>query len=145
MRYQVLVDIDLPLEKVVEKFRNTENYYDWMKGLKKLENIKGQPGEEGSETYLHFDTGKRKMKMLEKVLKSDLPETYLVSYEVNGVYNEVNNHFESLGPDKTRYTTNNLFQFKGVMKIMAFLMRGAFKKQSLKYLNDFKKFVENKG
>ncbi len=144
MRYEVLVDIDLPLEKVVQEFENTENYYDWMKGLEKLEHVKGEPGKEGSQTYLHFDTGKRKMKMLEKVLINNLPKSYKVSYEVNGVYNEVDNQFESLGPETTRYTTDNLFQFKGIMKIMAFLMKGAFKKQSLKYLNDFKKFVENK-
>jgi hypothetical protein len=144
MRYQVLVDIDLPLEIVIEEFRNTENYYDWMKGLKKLDHIKGEPGKEGSETYLHFDTGKRKMKMLEKVLKNDLPDSYLVSYEVNGVHNEVDNHFESIGPNQTRYTTDNLFEFKGIMKAMAFLMKGTFKKQSLKYLNDFKIFVEKK-
>tara|TARA_B100000508_G_C11465688_1_gene282159 strand:- start:16556 stop:16993 length:438 start_codon:yes stop_codon:yes gene_type:complete len=142
MRYEVLVDIDLPIDEVVEKFRNTENYYDWMKGLEKIEHVKGEPGEKGAENYLYFNTGKRKMKMLEKVLRSDLPKSYLVSYEVNGVYNEVDNHFEKIDETTTRYTTDNLFEFKGIMKLMAFFMKSAFKKQSLKYLNDFKKFVE---
>lgn len=142
MRYQVVVDIDLPLKEVVQKFENTENYYDWMKGLEKIEQVKGEPGEEGAETYLIFNTGKRKMKMLEKVLRNDLPASYLVSYEVKGVYNEVDNQFEALDKNRTQYTTDNLFEFKGIMKLMAFLMRGSFKKQSLKYLNDFKKFVE---
>lgn len=143
MKYSVLVDIDLPIDEVVKKFENTENYYDWMKGLEKIENVKGEPGKEGAETYLHFNMGKRKMKMLEKVLRNDLPKSYLVSYEVNGVYNEVDNHFEALSENKTRYTTDNLFEFKGIMKLMSVFMKGAFKKQSLKYLNDFKKFVEN--
>lgn len=142
MRYQVVVDIDLPLKEVVQKFENTENYYDWMKGLEKIEQVKGEAGKEGAETYLFFNTGKRKMKMLEKVLRNDLPKSYLVSYEVKGVYNEVDNQFEALDENRTQYTTDNLFEFKGIMKVMAFLMRGAFKKQSLKYLNDFKKFVE---
>lgn len=142
MRYQVLVDIDLPLEEVVEKFRNTENYYDWMKGLKKIEHHKGEAGKEGTETYIHFDTGKRKMKMLERIITNDLPKSYKVSYEVNGVYNEVDNNFEALDGERTRYTTDNLFEFKGLMKVIAFFMKNTFKKQSLKYLNDFKKFVE---
>jgi hypothetical protein len=34
------------------------------------------------------------------------------------------------------------FQFKGFMKIIGFLFPGAFKKQSLKYLVDFKQFAE---
>ena len=42
-----------------------------------------------------------------------------------------------------RYTTEQEFQFKGFMKIMAFLMPGAFKKQSMQYLKDFKAFAEN--
>ena len=35
------------------------------------------------------------------------------------------------------------FRFKGFMKIIGLLMPGAFKKQSKKYLEDFKYFVEN--
>jgi len=36
------------------------------------------------------------------------------------------------------------FEFAGFgMKLIGFLMPGAFKKQSLKYLTDFKDFAEN--
>ncbi|MEO2058942.1 MAG: SRPBCC family protein, partial [Mesonia sp.] len=36
------------------------------------------------------------------------------------------------------------FQFSSfAMKVMGFLMPGAFKKQSLKYMKDFKAFVED--
>ena len=142
MRYQVYVDINLPIEKVVEKFKNSENYYDWMEGLEKIEPVQGEMGQEGTQNYFHFKTGKREMKMLETVKRNNLPHSYLISYEVNGVFNEVDSQFEALNENKTRYTTNNLFRFKGMMKIMALFMKGAFKKQSLSYLNSFKKFVE---
>jgi hypothetical protein len=142
MRYEVYVDIDLPLGKVVEKFKNSKNYYDWMEGLEKIETVQGEMGEEGAQHYFHFKIGKREMKMLETVKRNNLPESYLISYEVNGVYNEVDSHFEALNDKKTRYTTDNLFRFKGMMKLMALFMKGAFKKQSLSYLNAFKKFVE---
>jgi hypothetical protein len=142
MRYQVYVDIDLPIEKVVKKFENSENYYDWMEGLEKIEHVQGETGEEGAQNYFHFKTGKRAMKMLETVKRNNLPHSYLISYEVNGVYNEVDSQFEALDEESTRYTTDNLFKFKGVMQLMALFMKGTFKKQSLSYLNAFKKFVE---
>ena len=44
---------------------------------------------------------------------------------------------------KTRWISESEFQFSGFgMKLMGLLMPGAFKKQSLKYMEDFKNFAE---
>ena len=44
---------------------------------------------------------------------------------------------------KTRWISESEFQFSSLgMKLMAFLMPGAFKKQSMKYAVDFKNFAE---
>ncbi len=145
MKYTIEVDIDRPLNEVVEKFDNQDNYSSWMKGLESFENIEGKQGQEGSKTKFNFKMGKRNMVMIETVLKRDLPKQYLVSYEVNGVYNEVDNRFEKIDDNKTLYTTYQYFKFKGFMRVLAFFIGGSFKKQSLKYANDFKKFVENDG
>lgn len=145
MKYTVEVDVDCPLNEVVEKFDNQDNYSSWMKGLESFENIEGKQGQEGAKTKFKFDMGKRKMKMIETVLKRDLPKQYVVSYEVNGVYNEVDNRFEKIDDSNTLYTTHQYFKFKGFMKIIGLLFGRSFKKQSLKYANDFKKFVENDG
>jgi uncharacterized membrane protein len=145
MKYTIEVDIDRPLNEVVEKFDNQDNYSSWMKGLESFENIEGKQGQEGSKTKFIFNMGKRKMEMIETVLKRDLPKQYLLSYEVNGVYNEVDNRFEKIDDKNTLYTTHQYFKFKGFMKVMAFFIGRSFKKQSLKYANDFKKFVENDG
>lgn len=142
MKYTVEVDIDRPLKEVVEKFDNQDNYSSWMKGLESFENIEGKQGQEGSKTKFIFKMGKRNMEMIETVLKRDLPKQYVVSYEVNGVYNEVDNRFDKIDDHKTLYTTQQYFKFKGMMKILAFFIGKSFKKQSLKYANDFKKFVE---
>ena len=46
--------------------------------------------------------------------------------------------------DIDEWVSESEFQFQGFgMKLFGFLMPGAFKKQSQKYLNDFKNFVEN--
>ncbi|MGM0479732.1 MAG: SRPBCC family protein [Bacteroidota bacterium] len=144
MKYTVEVEIDKPLQKVVEVFRNTENYYDWMQGLEKIEQLSGTPGSEGAETLLHFKMGKRRMQMKETVLRANLPDSYLVSYDVKGVYNEVDNKFESIDNNRTLYTTANYFRFSGLMKLFSLFGKKSFTKQSLKYANDFKKFVEEK-
>lgn len=48
-----------------------------------------------------------------------------------------------LQANQTKHVTENEFQFKGVMmNLMGFLMPGAFKKQSYKYLKAFKTFAE---
>jgi hypothetical protein len=62
---------------------------------------------------------------------------------VQNVYNEVKNYFEEVGPQQTRYSTDNYFRFSGVMKLFAFFMQSAFKKTSQDYLNRFKAFAES--
>ncbi|MEX2483331.1 MAG: SRPBCC family protein [Brumimicrobium sp.] len=143
MKFTVEVDIDRPIKEVIEKFDNQENYSSWMKGLESFENIEGKQGQEGAKTKFNFKMGKRNMEMIETVLKRELPKQYLVSYEVNGVYNEVDNRFEKIDNQKTLYTTHQYFKFKGFMRFLAFFIGRSFKKQSLKYANDFKKFVES--
>ena len=55
----------------------------------------------------------------------------------------VKNKFIKLSDNKTGNITEQEFKFKGFMKLIGFLMPGAFKKQSIKYLEDFKNFAES--
>ena len=142
MKYTTVVEIDHPTDQVVRYFDNQENYFEWMEGLKKYEVNPGDFGQEGAEAEMEFLLGKRKIKIKEKVLRRNLPTEYVVQYEVNGVKNIVRNVFESTSQGKTRYLSENEFEFSGFMKLMAWLMPGSFKKQSLKYQTDFKRFVE---
>ena len=48
-----------------------------------------------------------------------------------------------MGPNRTKYISEQEFQFKGFMKVIGFIMPGAFKKQSMKYLEAFKNFAES--
>lgn len=53
------------------------------------------------------------------------------------------NSFEVINDHTTKWISESEFQFSGfMMKLMGFLMPGAFKKQSIKYLGDFKAFAE---
>ncbi|MGZ4090907.1 MAG: hypothetical protein ACXVNO_09335 [Bacteroidia bacterium] len=52
------------------------------------------------------------------------------------------NKFERVNDTTTRYISEQEFRFKGMMRFIALLMPGAFRKQSMKYLESFKNFVE---
>lgn len=143
MKYSVSIDIERPLDEVIALFDNPENMKHWMEDLLSFEPLSGIPGEPGAKSRLVFQMGKRKMEMIESILVRDLPREFSGAYEAPGVYNEVRNFFESIGENKTRYTTEQEFHFKGMMKLMALLMPGAFKKQSYKYLESFKRFAES--
>jgi uncharacterized membrane protein len=143
MKYSVLITIDKPVNEVVALFDNVDNMKKWMNGLESFEPLDGTPGEVGAKSRLRFKMGKREIEMIETITAKNLPEEFTGTYEAKGVFNIVRNSFEPLPGNKTKYTTEQEFQFKGFMKLMGLLMPGAFKKQSMKYLQDFKAFAES--
>ncbi|MEL6536019.1 MAG: SRPBCC family protein [Bacteroidota bacterium] len=142
MRYTTVVEINCPIDQVVEFFDSQENYPHWMEGLVRHTVVSGTFGQPGTKSELEFQLGKRGFKMTEQVLERNFPAEYLVRYQTPGVENLVKSKFQSTPEGKTKYLSENEFQFKGFMKIIAWLMPGSFKKQSLKYQTDFKQFVE---
>lgn len=142
MKYQNEVIINAPREKVVALFDDPENLKKWQKGFVSMELIEGDPGEVGAKHKLHYKMGKRDVEMIETVTARNLPENLSGTYEAKSVFNAISNNFEDQGNGTTRYWTENEFRLSGSMKIFGWLMPGAFKKQSQKYLEDFKAFVE---
>lgn len=144
MKYTCKIEINQPVEKVIELFDNVDNLPKWMEGLESFEHLSGEAGQPGAKSLLKFKMGKRKMEMTETITVRNLPEEFSGSYEMDGVINHIKNTFSAISESKTLYTTENEFVIKNniVMKIFAFLMPGMFKKQSMKYLQSFKKFAE---
>lgn len=144
MTYEISIEINKPIEDVTALFKDRTNDKLWMKGFQKKTPIEGNEGEEGAKCNVEFKMGKRHFKMEEEIVKINLPEEYTTTYTTPKVFNVVKNFFEKIDVNSTNYRTQQDFQFKGFMKIMAFLMPGAFKKQSMQYLKDFKAFAENR-
>lgn len=143
MRYTTTIEIDKPMDEVIKLFDNTDNYVQWMDGLQSFKVLEGKAGQEGSKAHYKFKIGKRKIEMVETVTKRNFPYEYTVSYNTKGVINTVKNIFKKIDNGRTKYSTENHFHFKGIMKLIGYLMPAMFKKQSLKYQSDFKNFVEN--
>lgn len=142
MKYTTEVLIELPRDEFLKKLNKAENMKHWMRGLISYEQISGEPGTEGAQMNMKFKMGKRDMEMVETIIKRNLPEEMHMVYDTKGVHNIQKNYFKEEN-GKTRWVSESEFQFESFgMKLMAFLMPGAFKKQSRKYADDFKNFAE---
>lgn len=143
MKYNCDIEINLPRSRVIELFDSVENLYKWQPGLVSFEHIEGEPGQVGSKSKLNYKMGKRDIEMVETITVRNLPDEFSGTYEAKGVFNIVKNKFIEIDQNKTKWMTENEFQFSGFMKIMGLLMPGAFKKESMKYLRQFKDFAES--
>ena len=143
MKYTVTIDVELPRERVIELFDSSENLYKWQRGLQRFETIEGERGQPGSKSEMVYQMGKRRLELLETITRRELPDRFDATYDAKGVHNVCENRFIEAGPDKTRWEADQEFQMTGFMKVMGWLMPGAFKKQSLKYMQDFKAFAED--
>lgn len=142
MQYLSQIVINKPVDEVVRLFDNPDNLYLWMDGLQSFELLSGEAGKPGARSKLVFLMGKRRMEMIETITVRDLPKEFSGTYDAPGVHNIVINRFQAQADGTTLYIVDNTFHFKGFMKVIGFLMPGAFKKQSYKYLEQFKAFVE---
>lgn len=143
MTYTVEITVDLPRDVFIKTLDNPDNMKHWQRGLVGYEHISPIPGVKGAKMSLKYKMGRRNLEMVETILNQNLPDELHVTYKTKGVQNIQKNYFEEAN-GKTRWISECDFQFSGFgMRIMGFLMPGAFKKQSLKYLEDFKAFAEH--
>ena len=143
MKYSQEVIIDLPRQKVIVIFDNQANAFKWMKGLESWDQISGEIGQEGAKSKMVFKSKKREMEIVEEITKKQLPEIVNFVFTSKGVTNWNDNRFESISDTQTKWVQSNVFKCKGMIWVFAALMPGAFKKQSMKSMDDFKTFAEN--
>lgn len=144
MKYTTEVIIEKPIDEVINKLDNSDNMKHWQAGLVNTEHLSGTPGEFGAKMKLHYKFGKRKMELVETITKRNFPSEFHATYATTGVHNIQQNFFESTSDGHTKWTSKSEFQPTNfTMRAMLFLMPRSFKKQSLKYMTDFKNFVEH--
>lgn len=143
MKYTCEIEINQPVKKVIELIDNAENMKHWMKGLESYEILNGN-GDVGTKMKMIFNHGKRKMEMIETIVKKDLPQAWHATYEAKNVWNRQENSFISTPSNHTIWRADSEFKFSGIMKFFALLYgKNGFKKQSMKHLVAFKEFAES--
>lgn len=144
MKFNCSVEINLPLRKVVELFEDSENLKNWQDGFIKMESLSEKPKEVGAKSKLYYISGKRKIILEETILVYNLPDEFTGRYEAKEMVNTMKNNFVALSDSNTKWTAEIEYtEFRGfIPKLMAKLLPGMFKKQTQKWLNQFKAFAE---
>ncbi|WP_203296477.1 SRPBCC family protein [Luteirhabdus pelagi] len=145
MKYSVEIIINAPRKEVVQKLEEPENLKHWQRGLISYKHLHNKDmNNAGAKMQLHYKMGKREMVLTETILVNNLPSELHATYDTKGVHNIQKNYFKEVDESTTEWISESEFQFGSFgMKMMGFLMPGAFKKQSRQYMRDFKAFVED--
>ena len=144
MKYTTEITVDVPRNEFIKKMDNPKNMKHWQRGLTGYKELSEVPGKEGSKMELYYKMGKRDIILIETILKYNMPYEFHATYDTKGVHNIQKNYFKDIDGHTTKWISETEFQFSSFfMKLIGFLMPGSFKKQSMKYAQDFKAFAEN--
>ena len=81
------------------------------------------------------------MEMIEIATANHLPNSMSGMYEMKGIKNIIHNYFEDKG-DSTVWTSDSESIFSGfTMKLFSRFMTCSYKKQSFKFMENFKEFA----
>ncbi len=144
MKFSCSVDINAPIDKVVALFNDPAHFKDWQSGFISYEPFSGAARMAGAKARVNYINGKHKIELVETIQVMNLPTEMTALYEHKHMVNDMTSSFVELPGQKTRYTTSTSYvKFRGfIPSLMAFLMPGMFRKQSQKWLDQFKVFVE---
>jgi hypothetical protein len=143
MKYTAEIRINLPRDRVLEIFDNTENLYKWQPGLRSMTHLEGKSGEMGARSSLVYEGRKGDLVITETITVKKLPQQMHMTYKSRGVFNVVENWFTEEEPGITLWRSVNLFRFNGFMMLMAPFMKQAFIHHTMLNMDRFKLFAEN--
>ena len=144
MHYVIETEINQPRDKVVELFDNPDNLAFWQPGFVSFTHESGEAGTPGAKSRIKYRHGNREFEMLETVTVRNLPEEFSGEFEVPGMFTvEIKNFFRELGPGKTMLRAEDTVKWTGwLMKIMSVIMGPCTKRESKKFMDNFKAFAE---
>ena len=144
MKFTCSVVINQPKEKVAAFFADPKYLSHYQDGFIKKELVSGTEGQNGSISKMYYKMGKGEMLLTETILDNSLPDSFFSKYHHKHTDNTMKCTFTAIDENTTRYESEiDYTAFRGFMiKVMATLFPGFFKKQVQKWLNNFKTFVE---
>ena len=96
MKYVCEVEINIPVEKVVDFWSDEINFSNWQDGFISIELLEGNWNVEGSKSKILFKNGKQKMELIETVISNNLPFSKKALYEHIHMSNTQLSRFEKI-------------------------------------------------
>ena len=153
MKYTTSIEIALPREKVLQMLADPAHMPKWLRGLVSHEPVDGAHGQLGTSSRVVFHMGKQRMEATETITRLDpadlraIPSSVVVHYDREivgeGMWQAQRDRIIEVGPNTTLWESESEFRFDGLlMRLMALLMPGSFRKQLRQHMQDFKAFAE---
>ena len=142
MKFTESITIALARDRVIALLDSLENLALWQPDLLETRQLEGEYRQAGAKTELRYKMGKKELVMVETIVERTLPDAIVVQYQSKDVWNQLHSTFSQTDADQTLWTLHCEFQCRGYMKLFAWLMPWAFKKETRETLQSFKKFAE---
>ena len=144
MKFTCLTEIYASREEVVALWDNPDNLQHWQEGFESFKLVQGGAGEVGSKTVLTYNNKGNRFDLEETVIENNLPNVFEGEYEHITMTNRMRNSFVAIDENTTIWKAEiHYTQFNGfMMKLFGFFAKRVFKKQTQKWLDNFKVFVE---
>ena len=143
MKCHYQIDINLPLNQVLQLMNNTDYYHRWQRGLISTKLIKGENGKPGAKRRIYIKIAGQRVKMIETILDNQPPEKWQARYTSSGLKSIQTNFFKSKDENTTQWDTYSEFSFSGGMVLVSKVMPQVFKERARLTQTDFKAFAEN--
>ena len=154
MKFTVSIEIGLPREKVVNLLADPEHLPKWLRGLVLHEPLNGAHGQVGTRSRVVMQTGQQQMECIETITRREpvdlraIPRESVVHFDREivgkGMWSAARERLTEIDPQTTLWVSENEYRFSGLlMRLVGLVMPGAFRKQTLQHMRDFKAFVEH--
>jgi len=143
MKYTCTIELNLPIDKVVELWENEAHFNQWQDGFQSITHLSETPHTTGAKSKIVYEDNRR-IELLETIITANLPDEKTALYEHTHMTNTQTTRFRKIDDNKTQYISEVEYtKFNGLMiKVFAKLFPGKFKGQSQKWMNQFKEFAE---
>lgn len=144
MKFQHSIIINKPQEEVAAYFADPSYLSLHQDGFLRKEFDTGEPGTDGATARMYYKQGNGEMEITETIVANNLPDSFEAFYHHKHMDNTFLVTFRALDDNTTEYTTvGEYVKVRGFMpKMMMFLFPSMFKNQPLKWIKNFKAFVE---
>lgn len=143
MKYAHSMIIDVPLDKLVDLWQDEDNLKHWQDNFESIELLEGKKNTEGAVSFIKLG-GSRPMELKETIQSINLPHEKRALYQHIHMDNTHITKFKAISDSQTEYSVEGEYiKFHSFMpRMMALLFPDMFRKQSKKWMDQFKAFAE---
>lgn len=142
LEYESRVAIDLPRDRVWEKFNDDSKMKEWLRGLESIELVEGEKGKPGSRYRLVIENEGERVEILETMKEIRPPELYSFTLEAEPLINEVAVTFSEVD-GKTEMIQKEAVTGKSlVWRSLFYWLQSTFQRNSKENLIKFKQYAE---